>query len=87
MMAASSRKRFSECEQDINRTSKWAKVHEGDVHYMEDPLLNAKPFNSTYSWRDVITTTSRKTKTGHCAVSWRADKKTVLEYLGESSND
>jgi len=143
MMATSSRKRFSECEQDINRTSKRLKVDKGDGHYMEDAiilgvifldkqrihrrkekmtaklvveakektkileaftpilceicqgvvteeaLLTAKPFNLTYSWREVINGISRKTTTvpDHHAISWRSDKKTVQKYLGESSDD
>jgi len=48
---------------------------------------HCQPFNLTYSGRDVITTISHKTKTDHRAISWRADKKTVLEYPGESSDD
>jgi len=49
MMATSSRKRFSECEQDIKRTSKHAKVHKGDGHYMEDSLILGVIFLDTHS--------------------------------------
>ena len=55
----------------------------------EEALLTSQPFNLTYSWSKVINSISHKTTTipDLHAISWRAEKKTVLKYLGLESSD